>query len=159
MDIAHQLEKLEQLRSQGTLSDVEFQAAKNQVLSGQPQPPLKAGHGMVYGIEDKTWCTLMHVSQLLNSSGVGVLVPIVMWILGKEKSEMVRRHGARMMNWIISSFIYAIIAIILMFVVIGVPLFFGVILLSVIFPIIAAVKANRGEIWSYPLSIKFLAED
>lgn len=159
MEIAEQLEKLESLRASGSLSDVEFHAAKAKLLNSNPQPPHKVNSGMVHGLEERTWCTLMHVSQLLVYSAIGIIVPIAMWILGKDKSDMVRRHGNRMMNWIISGFIYGCVAALLWFVVIGIPISFGLFIMSIAFPIIAAVKANNGETWSYPLAIRFLSED
>lgn len=117
------------------------------------------GPVMIHGIEERTYCTLMHISQLLNYSLIGVIVPIVMWILGKDNSVMVSRHGNRMMNWIISSFIYGCIAFVLCFFVIGFPIAIVLGILSVVFPIIAAIKANSNQAWSYPMAIKFLPED
>jgi hypothetical protein len=55
----------------------------------------------------------------------------------------------------ISAIIYAIICIILMIVVIGIPLLFALGLVSLIFPIVGGIKASDGEVWPYPLSIKF----
>lgn len=159
MNIAEQLNQLEELRANGALSDVEFHAAKEKLLNGQPQPPYKVSDGMIHGIEERTWCTLMHISQLLVYSAIGIVVPIVMWILGKDKSELVRRHGNRMMNWIISAFIYSMVAGVLCMIFIGFPLLLILGGMSIIFPIIAAIKSNNGEVWSYPLSIKFLPED
>jgi len=101
----------------------------------------------------------MHLSQLLAFSGVGIIAPIIMWLLGNDKSVLVRRHGNRMMNWIVSSLIYATISLILCFVFVGIPLILIVGLLTIIFPIIAAVKSNDGQVWTYPLTFKFFAED
>ncbi len=159
MTLAHQLEQLEQLRASGSLSDAEFQTAKDKLLSGDAQPPYKISGGKIHGIEEHTYCTLMHVSQLLVYSAIGIVVPILMWILGKDQSEMVRRQGNRMMNWIISAFIYGIVAGLLVFVFVGIPLLIALAAVSIIFPIMAAMKSNGGQVWSYPLSIKFLAED
>jgi uncharacterized Tic20 family protein len=159
MNIAQELERLEQLRIKGALSDVEFQAAKNSLLNGQAKPPTKFADTTVHGLEEKTWCTLMHISQLLNFSGIGIVVPVAMWIVGKEKSEMVNQQGNRMMNWIISSFIYMVAAGLLCFVVVGIPILFGLAVLTVVFPIMAALKANDNKVWTYPLTIKFLPED
>ena len=44
-------------------------------------------------------------------------------------------------------------------VLIGIPIVIAVAVMGIIFPIIAAVKCNNGEIWSYPLAIRFLPED
>jgi uncharacterized Tic20 family protein len=159
MNLAQQLEQLEQLRAAGSLSDSEFQIAKDKLLAGAAQPPYKATDGMVHGLQERTYCTLMHISQLLVYSAIGILVPIAMWIIGKDQSDMVRRQGNRMMNWIISGFIYGIVAGILCLVFVGVPLLFALGVVSIVFPIIAAIKANGGQEWSYPLAIMFLPED
>ncbi len=159
MNLAQQLEQLEQLRAMGSLSNSEFQTAKDKLLSGHAQPPYKISAGKIHGIEERTYCTLMHISQLLVYSVIGVVVPIAMWIIGKDQSEIVRRHGNRMMNWIISGFIYGIVGWLLCFAIIGIPIVFALAAVSIIFPIIAAIKANGGQLWSYPLTIKFLPED
>ena len=160
MTLAQELERLEQLRANGSLSDAEFQAAKARTIDGQAQPPYKGGSGqMIHGIEERTYCTVMHASQLLVFTAVGIVVPILMWILGKDKSEMVNQHGIRMMNWIISAFIYGIVAGMLCFVVIGIPMAFAVLIMTFAFPIMAAMKSNSGQLWSYPLTIKFLPEN
>lgn len=159
MNLAQQLEQLEQLRATGSLSNAEFQIAKDKLLAGTAQPPYKISGGTIHGIQERTYCTLMHISQLLIYSAIGIVVPIMMWILGKDQSELVRRNGNRMMNWIISGFIYSVIAGLLCMVFIGFPLVFALAIMSFIFPIIAAIKSNDGQVWSYPLAIKFLAED
>ena len=57
-----------------------------------------------------------------------------------------------MLSWII----YAIISMLLVCVIIGIPLLLILAVLWVIFPIIGGLKANNGEVWPYPLSIRFL---
>ena len=61
-------------------------------------------------------------------------------------------------NWIISSIIYWAISIVLIFVfLIGLIPMLGLIIAGIAFPIIGALKANNnGELWEYPLTIKFL---
>jgi len=168
MDFIEQIEKLEQLRTNGTLTDDEFKAAKEKLLGATAEttsaPPVSTAPtvspaGMIFGVEEKTWCSLMHLSQLLYPSGVGIVVPIAMWIVGTDKSDLVRRHGHRMMNWIITSLIAAAIFLPLCFVGIGVPLMFILVLLSLVFPIMAAAKSTYNELWSYPLTFKFFTED
>ena len=64
-----------------------------------------------------------------------------------------------MMNWLISSFIYLVISGLLVLVLVGIPLLIAVAILTVVFPVMAALKANEGQLWSYPLTIRFLQED
>jgi uncharacterized Tic20 family protein len=43
-----------------------------------------------------------------------------------------------------------------MFVLVGFLTLLAVGVIHIVFPIIGAVKANNGELWEYPLTIKFL---
>ena len=168
MSLADELARLQQLRDEGALTEVEFEQAKRKAIEEHNPPAASpfAGFGggppvpgQIYGIEEKIWCVLMHLSQLLVASVLGVAVPIAMWLLSKDQSELARRQGNRMMNWLLSSLIYLVVGGMLSFLFIGIPLVFLVVVLDVVFPIIAAVKASNGEAWSYPLAIRFFPED
>lgn len=160
MGISDELRELEQLRSSGALTDEEFQDAKKQVLNGKPDSSFSNQPGRIYGMAEDTWCMLMHFAQLLIfAGGIGIAVPIVMWAISKDDSRSAARHGARMMNWLISSLIYAVVSGILCFVVIGIPLLIVLLVLDIVFPIMAALKAKDGILWPYPMTIKFIKED
>ncbi len=66
------------------------------------------------------------------------------------------QHGKEVINWEISLFIYAIITVLLCFILIG--FLFAAILtfMYVAFAVIGGIKANNGEFWQYPLTIRFL---
>jgi uncharacterized Tic20 family protein len=164
MTIADELARLQALRDSGALTEIEFEEAKRIALSDQPgdAAPIFGGThvpGQILGVNESTYCTLMHLSQLLVLSGLGIVVPIVMWILSKDQSELARRHGNRMMNWFVSSLIYAAVAGLLCFVLVGIPLAILLLILDFVFPIMAAAKANEGKLWSYPWAIRFFDED
>ncbi|QDV85017.1 DUF4870 domain-containing protein [Planctomycetes bacterium TBK1r] len=164
MTIADELARLQALRDAGSLTEIEFEEAKRKVLHEQPQPAMSgfggsSAPGQIMGVNEETYCTLMHLSQLLVVSGLGIVAPIVMWVISKDESDLARRHGNRMMNWLISSLIYAFVSGLLSMVLIGIPLLILILILDFVFPIMAAVKANNGEIWSYPGAIRFFEED
>ena len=52
-----------------------------------------------------------------------------------------------MVNWIVSSLVYAMICFILIFIVIGVFGFIALGLATIIFAIVGGIKANEGELW------------
>lgn len=114
-----------------------------------------------WGMEENTFLMLMHLSQLsgIMIPGAGLVLPIVMWATNKDDSKEVDRHGKMILNWIISAIIYSIVCFILMFIVIGFLGFIVLLFVNLIFTIIGAVKANEGELWRYPLSIKFFSID
>lgn len=100
----------------------------------------------------------LHLSQLLNIiiPFAGVVVPIVLWQVKKDEIPALDAHGKMIANWLISSLIYLAVSLVLTLVLIGILGFVAVGIMSVVFPIIGAIKANNGELWEYPLTIKFL---
>lgn len=100
----------------------------------------------------------LHLSQLasLVVPVAGIVLPIVLWQTQKEKMPALDAHGKMVANWMISCLIYAVVSVILMFVLIGFLTILAVAIVAIVFPIIGAVKANNGELWEYPLTIKFI---
>lgn len=86
----------------------------------------------------------------------GLIAPIVIWQIKKNELPGIDAHGKNLINWMISMLIYSAIAFVLCFILIGIPILLVLGVLGVVFPIIAAIKANNGEIWPYPLTIHFL---
>lgn len=107
--------------------------------------------------ETNTWALILHLSVLsgLVVPMAGLIVPVVIFILKKDQIPGLIPHGHVVFNWLISVVIYAIISFILLFVGIGALLLAVLAILSLVFPIIGAVKASEGQVWPYPLSIKF----
>ena len=116
------------------------------------------GMGNLQTPEERQMGMFIHLSRLIDAIAfpIGVVVTIILWQTQKDKMPALDAHGKAATNWLISSSIYLIISFVLMFVLIGFLLFPVVWLLMVIFPIIAGIKANNGELWEYPLTIKFL---
>lgn len=110
-----------------------------------------------WGLNPRSYCTLIHVSQLSSIviPGLGIILPIVLWIAHKDQNEDIDQHGRVTANWLLSLLVYSVICFILTFIIIGAFGFIVIGLLNIIFAVVAAVKANRGELWVYPLSFKF----
>jgi len=108
--------------------------------------------------DQKQMGLFLHLSQLLNIiiPFAGVIVPIVLWQVKKDDIPALDAHGKMVANWLISSLIYLAVSLVLTLVLIGILGFIAVGIMSVVFPIIGAIKANNGELWEYPLTIKFL---
>lgn len=118
-----------------------------------------------YELEYRPWdmdlnsfTVLMHLSVfagMIVPMG-GVVLPLVMWLTNKEKSSLVDEHGKNIMNWMISSIIYLIGSIILMVIGIGFLMLFTLIICSLVFTIMGAIKASKNEVFKYPLAIEFI---
>lgn len=108
--------------------------------------------------EQKQMGMFLHLSQLLNViiPVAGIVVPIVLWQTQKDKIPALDAHGKMVMNFMLSCLIYAVISFVLTFVLVGILGFITIGIIGIVFPIIGGIKANNGELWEYPLTIKFL---
>ena len=108
-----------------------------------------------WGMNLNTYCMLMHLSILLFGSGFGIAVPIVLWAVNKDQSQVIDQHGKNIFNFLISMFIYLTVSVILIFVIVGILTTIALAVVAIVFPIMAAVKANDGKYWPYPPCIRF----
>lgn len=108
--------------------------------------------------ETNQWAMMLHLSQYAGYVVplAGFLAPVLIWLLKKDDLPGLDAHGRNVVNWMISSFLYAIIFGILCVVLIGIPLAIILGILLVIFPIIGAIKASDGVAWKYPGTISIL---
>ena len=156
MAIADELQKLEELRRTGALSEEEFAKAKAGVLAGPAQP---AAAPVSLEAQTRQWAVFLHLSLLagLLVPFAGLIVPVVIWQLKKDELPGLDVHGKVVVNWIISVVIYGIVSCLLVLVAIGIALLLALGAVALVFPIIGAIKANEGVVWKYPLSITFLS--
>jgi len=108
--------------------------------------------------DERMWGMFCHLSAMAGyiipfGSIVG---PLIIWSLKKDEFPFVDDQGKEALNFQISMFIYLVISAILIIVVIGILLLIALGIFQLIMIIIASVKANNGESFRYPLSIKFL---
>ncbi|MEO7658418.1 MAG: DUF4870 domain-containing protein [Pyrinomonadaceae bacterium] len=109
--------------------------------------------------DEKQMGLILHLSGLAFALvfPLGIVLPIILWQTQKDKMPVLDVHGKMVTNWMISATIYAAVSFVLMFVLVGFLTGLAVWLMAIIFPIIGALKANNeGEMWQYPLTIKFL---
>ncbi len=108
--------------------------------------------------ETRLWAMTLHLSLLAGFIVplAGLVAPIVIWQLKKNDLPGIDVHGKIALNWIMSFVIYVVVSSILVFLLIGIPLLVVLGVLAVIFPLVGGIKANNGEAWRYPLSIRFL---
>lgn len=85
-----------------------------------------------------------------------ILGPIIVWQIKKHEMPVVVAHAKEALNFQLSCFIYLIVAAILILVVVGIPLMVLIGLGNLVCVIIAALKANDGKPWQYPVTIRFL---
>ncbi|MCR8636714.1 MULTISPECIES: DUF4870 domain-containing protein [Paenibacillus] len=102
--------------------------------------------------DERTMALLSHILCIV----VGFLAPLIIWLIKKDQSQYVDEHAKESLNFQISITIYSIIASVLMVVLIGFVLLPAIIVFMYVFCIIATIKANNGEMYRYPLTIRLI---
>lgn len=157
-----QIEKLNELKQKGLISEEEYQQAKERILGAQAKATTSTEiqPRTVMKTNNFDYTMALHLAQLCSwiFPILGLVVPLIMW-QSKKDDPYVDQQGKVVMNWICSSLIYAVISIILCFVVIGFLLLAILALCSIIFTVMGAIDASKGIIKNYPLTIKFFKVD
>ncbi|CCH51670.1 hypothetical protein BN8_00612 [Fibrisoma limi BUZ 3] len=129
-------------------------------MENQPSsvPPPMSGSTPLSDSDARMWAMLTHLSALPGSFFVigAVVAPIVIWQIQKDKSAYVDYHGKEAVNFQITMAIAFAVSFLLMFVLVGIFLIWVVGIVWLVLTIIAAVKANNGEYYRYPLTIRFI---
>lgn len=108
--------------------------------------------------EDNQLIVITHVCQLLTylTGFGGLIVPLVIWLTKKDEIIDLDEHGKAILNFQLSLILYGIIAIPLLLIIVGFVIYFALFLISIIFPIVNAVKASNKQPIFYPISITFI---
>ena len=150
------LKKLDKLLQNGAITQEEFEKEKAKILNKEtPESDSKRVETNVLpdlGMDENLFLLLMHLSQFLTS----FILPLIMWMIGKDKSRRVDFHGKEIMNFEISCIIWIIVGIITIPILVGIAILSLVGIYMTVCIIVAAVKAFNGVDWHYPLTIKFL---
>jgi uncharacterized protein len=121
--------------------------------------PSEAGVSVESTPAGRTWSSLLHLSALCLLVGVPfghLLGPLVIWLAKKESLPEVVVQGREALNFQISMTVYMLVALLLLFVLIGFLLVPSLLVFQISMTIRAAVRASRGQPAGYPLSITFI---
>ncbi|TVQ09359.1 MAG: DUF4870 domain-containing protein [Leptolyngbya sp. DLM2.Bin27] len=108
--------------------------------------------------ESRMWAMLSHISAL---SGFiipfgSILGPLIIWLIKRDEMLFVNDQAKEALNFNISMTIYALVAGVLVFVAIGLVLLPVVLIAWLVLAILAAVKANEGVAYRYPLTLRLV---
>ncbi len=109
--------------------------------------------------EARKWAMICHIIALTGilANGIGYLLgPLIVWLIKKEDDPFIDEQGKEAVNFQITMFIALFVSAILIVIGIGIFLLIAIGILMTVFPIIAAVKANDGEHYRYPLAYRFI---
>lgn len=125
-----------------------------------PPPPTPPAAAPDPGLsaEAKQWAMFAHLSALIGFLiPLGsILGPLLIWQIKKAEFPFVDDQGKEALNFQITVAIAVIVCIVLMFVLIGMLLLPIVGLAALILTIIGGIKANNGESYRYPMTLRLI---
>ena len=86
----------------------------------------------------------------------GFLGPLVIWFMARPDQPFVKHHAAESLNFQITVTIAAFVSALLILVLIGIVLLPVVLIGAFVLEIMAAVAANRGEWYRYPVNLRLV---
>ena len=102
--------------------------------------------------DEKLWSALIQLGGIF----IYFASPLVGYLLLRQRGPFVREHSVAALNWQLSLLLYSFVGSILLFAVVGGIVLFALAVLNIVFSILAAMHAHRGQLYTYPLSIKFI---
>lgn len=109
---------------------------------------------------EKQWVLLSHLSGFAGFIFPlgNILGPLLIWLLKKDQSLAVEEHSREALNFQISISIYFLIASVLIVAVVGIVLLPILIIVHIFLMIKAALAADRGRFYVYPVTIRFIKQ-
>lgn len=100
-------------------------------------------------------CHLSALSGFIIPFG-SLIGPLVVWQIKKNQYPIVDDQGKEALNFQITITLAAIVSAILIVLLVGIFLLIAVGIASLVFTIIAAIKANSGETYRYPFCLRLI---
>lgn len=104
------------------------------------------------GTDDRNLAMLAHLLGIVS----GFVGALIIWLIKKDQSAYVDEQGKEALNFQITMLIAFVGAWILVFILIGALLFPLLLVANLVFCILAAVAASKGEHYRYPVAIRLL---
>ena len=113
-----------------------------------PPPEFQSGSSS----NEQTMIILAHLGGIV----LGFLPSLIIMLTTGAKSARVRAQAAEALNFQITLIIASVLSFLLSFVLIGFLLFPVVFVVGLVFPILAAIKVNAGQDYTYPFCIRLV---
>ena len=114
---------------------------------------VQQGPSQLSPADERTWSIAAHLSPFLASLiGLPFLGPLVIYLVFRDRGPFVRHHAAQALNFQIIVMIALVVFGLLSLALIGIPFLIATGVAAIVFQIVAAVEANNGKWYRYPLT-------
>ncbi|MFV0464085.1 MAG: DUF4870 domain-containing protein [Nostocoides sp.] len=129
-------------------------------VASAPSPYAAAPRPMTPA-DERTWAMLSHVvpavCSVLSAGTVGFVGSLIIYLLYKDRGPFVRAAAASSLNIQLTAVVVMLVSLPLMLVLIGFVTFAVAAIAALVLNIIGAVRANEGQWWTPPLTIRFVS--
>lgn len=114
--------------------------------------------GLPASNDERQWAMLAHLSGLAGYviPLANVIAPLIIWIVKKEEMPFVEDQAKEALNFQISMLIYITVSALAICFVVGIVTTPILAVVQIVYSIIGALKANQGEYYRYPLTIRLV---
>ena len=131
-------------------------SATHQPFAGHNGAPIYNGAPLYSSAMDPTTENLWAIFAHLGGVFMSWLVPLVIWLVFRDRSWFIADQAKEALNFQITLFIGYAISVVLAVNIIGAIMAPVIAIMSLVFAIIAAVTASRHETYRYPICIRFI---
>jgi len=100
----------------------------------------------------RLWAMLAHLSGII----IAIIGPLIIMLVFGQRSAFVKNQSTEALNFQITLVIAMVISFVLTFVIIGAFLLPIVAIGGLVFMIIGGIKANGGEEYRYPITLRLV---
>lgn len=124
--------------------------------AGNEPPRVDAGSG-------RAWAMACHIGGLASFAnvcclfGLGVVVPLAIWMTQRERDPFIDQHGKEAINFQFNVLFWSLVFYALSFCLIGVPLLLALHCAEVVLVVLASIEAAEGRTFRYPLTVRIIS--
>ena len=123
-------------------------------IEPETPPEEPCGNSTEGSFPSKDECNLAMVCHLLGL--VGFIGPLIIWLIKKDESPVVDDQGKESLNFQITILLASLASGLLACFIIGFFLAVAVAIYDIVYIIIAAMRAGKGELYRYPICLRLI---
>ena len=95
--------------------------------------------------------------MVLSAGFLGFVGSLVIYLIYKDRGPFARQHAANSLNIQLTTLIVLLVSLPLMLVLVGFVTFAAAFVVAFVLHVIGAMKANSGQWWTPPMTIRFVS--
>jgi uncharacterized Tic20 family protein len=103
--------------------------------------------------DEKLWATLVHLGAIFFY----FLPALIGYFVLRDRGPFIREHTRTALNFQLTVLLGYIVGFFTLWILVGFLVLIAVAVANIVFSILAAIAANRGERYTYPVAFKFIS--